>query len=71
MAISSVSNVTSSIYTNYADTTATKAVETTQSKASESTGSVVYDKGETASKATYSINKMSQADRSALVEQLK
>ena len=72
MAISSVSNATSSIYTNYKDVTAAaKVAEAVDSKATEAAKSVVYDKGEASSKATYSINKMSQADRSALVEQLK
>ena len=72
MAINSISNVTTNIvYTNYADSIATKAAESVESKASDPVKSVVYEKSDAASKATYSINKMSQADRSALVEQLK
>ena len=70
MAISSVSNATSSIYTNYADT-ASKAAASADTKSSEAVESVVYDKGDTSSKATYTVNKMSQADRSALIDQLK
>lgn len=72
MAINSISNVTTNnVYTNYADSIATKAAESVESKASDAVKSVVYEKSEASSKATYSINKMSQADRSALVEQLK
>lgn len=72
MSIGSVSNATGSIYTNYKDVAAAaKVSEALESKQSEAANSVVYDKGDTSSKATYSINKMSQADRSALVEQLK
>lgn len=70
MAIGSISNATSSIYTNYADTTS-KAAASSDAKTSEVAESVVYDKGDTASKATYTVNKMSQADRSALIDQLK
>lgn len=70
MAIGSISNATSSIYTNYADTTS-KAAASSDAKTSEAAESVVYDKGDTASKATYTVNKMSQADRSALIDQLK
>ena len=70
MAISSVSNATSSICTNFSDTTS-KAAASADAKTSEAAESVVYDKGETASKATYTVNKMSQADRSALIDQLK
>ena len=72
MSIGSVSNATSSIYTNYKDVAAAaKVSEALESKQSEAANSVVYDKGDTSSKATYSINKMSQADRSALIDQLK
>lgn len=72
MAINSITNVTTNnVYTNYADSIATKAAESVESKASDPVKSVVYEKSDAASKATYSINKMSQADRSALVEQLK
>ena len=72
MSIGSVSNATSSIYTNYKDVAAAaKVSEALESKQSEVANSVVYDKGDTSSKATYSINKMSQADRSALIDQLK
>ncbi|MBQ9279315.1 MAG: hypothetical protein IJ224_11860 [Lachnospiraceae bacterium] len=72
MAINSISNVTTNnVYTNYADSIATKAAESVESKASDAVKSVVYEKSEASSNATYSINKMSQADRSALVEQLK
>ncbi len=72
MAINSISSIaTNSVYTNYADNVATKAAESTESKASDAVKSVVYEKSDASSNATYSINKMSQADRSALVEQLK
>ena len=72
MAVNSISNfTTNNVYTNYADSVTAKAAESVESKASEAVKSAVYEKSEATSNATYSINKMSQADRSALVEQLK
>lgn len=71
MGVNGVSSaVTSEVYATYqkpADKSTTSEVD---SKAAE-TG-VVYEKSEEpAKKATYSINKMSKEDRSAIVEQLK
>ena len=72
MAVNSISNfTTNNVYTNYADSITAKAAESVESKASEAVKSAVYEKSEATSNATYSINKMSQEDRSALVEQLK
>ena len=69
--ISGVSATTQQ-YTDYSSVTSKQA----EKKATETTSAnngVVYEKSEPAStnKATYSINKMSDADRAALVKQLK
>ncbi len=70
----SVNNVTSSqvatAYQNYGKTTA-KAAEKKEKK-TENQPEVVYEKSsEPTKKATYTINKMSAADRQVLIQQLK
>lgn len=61
-------------YTGYQDAAKTKtetAAKVDETKQAEGTG-VVYEKAEgQEKKATYSINKMSQEDRSALIEHIK
>ena len=68
----SVLSATTQQYTDYSTVTSKQA----EKKVTESTSSnegVVYEKSgaTTVNKATYSINKMSDADRAALVKQLK
>lgn len=72
MSVNSVSNTQqASVYTGYEPSSTTaKTTETAVEKAPE-TG-VVYEKSDaTSSPATYSVNKMSKEQRSALVQQLK
>ncbi|MBQ9610853.1 MAG: hypothetical protein IJV15_15640 [Lachnospiraceae bacterium] len=72
MAISSITNqAANNIYSTYTDNKAVS--KDTTAKAAEAASDVVYEKsaGDSTSKATYSINKMSASDRSALVDQLK
>lgn len=69
MDVNGVSNVNAESYGAYGSTAAVKNEEAAvEEKAEES---VVYEKSEAAGKATYSVNKMSKADRAALVDQLK
>lgn len=70
-AISGVSAITQK-YTDYSSISSKVADKEKTEKALENNG-VVYEKSEPAStnKATYSINKMSDEDRAALVKQLK
>lgn len=73
-----VSNIISGIsattqqYANYSSVTSKKA-EKEDVESTSANGGVVYEKSEStsANKATYSINKMSDEDRAALVKQLK
>ena len=73
-----VSNIISGIsattqqYANYSSVTSKKAEKEDVESTSANSG-VVYEKSEStsANKATYSINKMSDEDRAALVKQLK
>ena len=69
--ISGVSGTTQQ-YTDYSSVTSKQAEKIATETTSANNG-VVYEKSEPAStnKATYSINKMSDADRAALVKQLK
>lgn len=55
------------VYSGYQKKTATKSEST---KTTEQAG-VVYEKGSSVSSKNYSINKMSEEERAALVEQLK
>lgn len=57
----------------YADYSTSKKTKTEDTSAAKTDAGVVYEKSETTTegKATYSINKMSEADRAALVKQLK
>ena len=73
-----MSNIISGISANtqqYADysTTAKKQADVKAEDKTNTNNGVVYEKSEdvTAKKATYSINKMSEADRATLVKQLK
>jgi len=56
-------------YTDYQTKSVVKASEETVENAAED--GVVYEKSEDTKSATYSINKMSEEDRAALVQQLK
>ena len=67
MNVSSVLNAQT--YTGY-QTSDVKKTESAVKEASVDTG-VVYEKSEAKKPATYSINKMSEEDRAALVQQLK
>lgn len=71
MSLNPVGNVTDSVYNRYGKAssakTSTKAEETAKAEEKEA----VYEKSKAESKATYSINKMSASDRTALVQQLK
>ena len=67
MNVSSVLNAQT--YTGY-QTSDVKKTESAVKEASVDTG-VVYEKSEAKKSATYSINKMSEEDRAALVQQLK
>ena len=58
-------------YTGYQNTAKTKDAAKTSEKKAESDGAVYEKTKEADKKATYSINKMSSADRAKLVEQLK
>ena len=70
MAIGSITNqAANNIYSTYTDN---KAAKTNTTKTAEAASDVVYEKSAAdTSKATYSINKMSASERSALVDQLK
>lgn len=78
MSVSVTNSVTSDVYASYETQTSAKAdtsskAETTAEEEVES--GVVYEKSDSTAanttNATYSVNKMSAEDRSALVEQLK
>ena len=65
-------SATTQQYANYSSVTSKKA-EKEDVESTSANGGVVYEKSEStsANKATYSINKMSDEDRAALVKQLK
>lgn len=70
MSVNSVSG--NSAVQTYTEYTAPKAAEKTGSASKQEESGVVYEGSkETEQKATYSVNKMSAADRKALVAQLK
>ncbi len=73
MGVDSVSStVASSVYNNSNVEAAAKVNADSKAAESNTEEAAVYEKsGNTAKKATYSVNKMSAADRKALVEQLK
>jgi len=67
--INAISASGTTIYTDYQTKSAVKTSEAAVEKAAED--GVVYEKSEGSKPATYSINKMSEEDRAALVQQLK
>ena len=62
---------TDNIYSRYGKTAAAKTTEKAGKISDAEEQDVVYEKGTTEEKATYSINRMSSSDRAALVQQLK
>lgn len=68
MSMNPISGQTSGIYDRYGKSSATAKTKT---EAVQQEQDAVYEKSTTERKATYSVNKMSAADRSALVQQLK
>jgi hypothetical protein len=69
----SVNSVTGGVSTAdaYATYNNTSAANTSKQESTEAQEGVVYEKSTQTKSATYSVNKMSQEDRTALVEKLK
>jgi hypothetical protein len=69
----SVNSVTGGVSTAdaYATYNSTSAANTSKQESTEAQEGVVYEKSTQTKSATYSVNKMSQEDRTALVEKLK
>lgn len=72
--MSSIGNVTSAVYQSVAAAQSTTKPESSQKTEKKESPAAVYEKSDSSSsekKATYSISKMSENDRAALVQQLK
>ncbi len=70
MSVGSVGSAATDTYAAYSSTTAKTAQKEESAKTQEDKG-VVYEKSADTGKTTYSVNKMSKEERSALVEKLK
>lgn len=72
--MSSIGNVTSAVYQSSVAAQTTTKSESSQKSEKKESPAAVYEKSDSSSsdkKPTYSINKMSERDRAALVQQLK